>query len=357
MRKYILTTGGTGGHIFPAIALAEELKQRHPQSELLFIGSEYGPESRLAKNANIKFYGLPVRGFLGRGLKSVSAAFGMGIALARALAIIKNFNPDAIAAFGGYASFAPALAARFFHVPLLVHEQNAIAGTANKILGRWAKKICVSLPDTAGFNQPVTFTGNPVRAAIFKNSDTAKIKKDKKLRLLVIGGSQGAHALNEYVIRIMAQLKDDVEFLHQTGKADYERVREAYKTNGLSAERAQVFIDDMAGAYHWADLALCRAGASTCAELCASGLPAILVPFPAAIHDHQTLNAQALVKAGAARLVPETDIDEALDHIKTLMANSGQLEEMSCAAMSLGQKDAAKLIACELEKISKSHEE
>ena len=167
MERVLLTTGGTGGHIFPALAVAEDLRLRHPGVELLFVGSQYGPEQRLARAAGIDFIGLPVRGFLGRGLRAFAAAGRMACAVCRARGIIRRFRPQVVAGFGGYAAFAPMLAARLAGVPTVLHEQNAIAGMSNRILGRLARRICLSLPGTEGFDasRPV-LPGNPVRAAV-----------------------------------------------------------------------------------------------------------------------------------------------------------------------------------------------
>ncbi|WP_300127957.1 glycosyltransferase, partial [Desulfovibrio sp.] len=151
MDKILLTTGGTGGHIFPALAVAEEVRRRNPDAKLLFVGSEYGPEGRLCARAGIDFAGLPVRGFLGRGFRAFGAAARMGVAVGKALALVRGFRPDAVTGFGGYAAFAPMLAARLSGVPALLHEQNAVAGTSNRVLARLARKVCISLPGTRGF--------------------------------------------------------------------------------------------------------------------------------------------------------------------------------------------------------------
>lgn len=352
MRRIILATGGTGGHVFPALALAEELKKRNPELSLLFIGSDYGPEKRLVVKAGIEFKALPARGFLGRGLKAIPAAYDLARSVLGAGRVIRSFRPDVIAGFGGYASFAPALAGHFLGVPLLLHEQNAIPGVANRILGRWADRVCVSLPDTKGFRAPVTLTGNPVRRAIRDAGFLRQGKRGNKLRLLVIGGSQGAHALNRFVSESLPGLKDFAEIRLQTGSADLPMAREAFMSHNLSPELVQPFFDDMAEAYSWADAILCRAGASTCAEVAAAGLPSILVPFPAAIHDHQTLNAQSLVKAGAAILVPETRLDGLFAILKELSEDDEKLFSMSGNAIALGKNDASALIASEIEKIA-----
>ena len=227
MERVLLTTGGTGGHIFPALAVAEALRQRHPGVELLFVGSQYGPEQRLARAAGIDFIGLPVRGFLGRGLRAFAAAGRMACAVCRARGIIRRFRPQVVAGFGGYAAFAPMLAARLAGVPTVLHEQNAIAGMSNRILGRLARRICLSLPGTEGFDASRTvLTGNPVRAAVVALAGRQHDFSGK--RLLVMGGSLGAHALNVHVCRHLDALRAaGIEVRHQTGVRDEAVTREA----------------------------------------------------------------------------------------------------------------------------------
>lgn len=352
MEKIIITTGGTGGHIFPAIAVGEELKKRYPDIKILFMGGDYGAEKKLAQEAGLEFVALPERGLLGKGLKAVPAAFGMLISIIKALKIIRDFKPQCVAAFGGYACFAPVIAAKLLNIPYLLHEQNAVAGQANKIIARWADRICISLPNTKGFENfigKITLTGNPVRKAIKKVAYNSGKKK-----LLVIGGSQGAHALNQFIVQILPELKrNEIKILHQTGKKDYEETRAAYIKMGFPEDWVKPFINDMPNAYKNADLAFCRAGASTASELCAVGLPSILVPFPAAIHDHQTLNAKILRDVGAALLIPEKKLDknETAKLICDLINDEKELNKMSCAAKSLSAKDAACEIVNELENI------
>lgn len=358
MDKILLTTGGTGGHIFPALAVAEELRRRDPRAQLLFAGSEYGPEGRLCARAGIDFAGLPVRGFLGRGFRAVGAAARMGVAVGKALALVRSFRPDAVAGFGGYAAFAPMLAARLCGVPALLHEQNAVAGTSNRVLSRLARKVCISLPGTQGFPaEKCVLTGNPVRAAIAHVAKLREGAADRGTkRLLVLGGSQGAHSLNALMPGLLGQLRaEGVEIRHQCGEKDLAATRAAYAEAGYAPACVSAFIDDMAEAYAWADLALCRAGASTVAELCAAGLPSVLVPFPAAIHDHQTRNAEVVARAGAARLVQERDFDHTdMGALLTgLLRDADGLAGMGRAARSLARPDAAAAVADALEAVAR----
>lgn len=358
MDKILLTTGGTGGHIFPALAVAEELRRRDPGAKLLFVGSEYGPEARLCARAGIDFAGLPVRGFLGRGLRALGAAARMSVAVGKAMALVRGFRPDAVAGFGGYAAFAPMLAARLCGVPAVLHEQNAVAGTSNRVLSRLAATVCVSLPGTRGFPaEKCVLTGNPVRAAIAhvaKRREGAAARGTK--RLLVLGGSQGAHSLNALMPGLLDRLRaDGVEIRHQSGEKDLAATRAAYVAAGYAPECVSPFIDDMAEAYAWADLALCRAGASTVAELCAAAVPSVLVPFPAAIHDHQTRNAEVLATAGAARLVQERDFGctDMAGLLAGLLRDAETLAAMGRSARSLARPDAAAAVADALEAVAR----
>ena len=351
MDNILLTTGGTGGHIFPALAVAEELRRRNPNANLLFVGSLYGPEERLMRQAGIPFEGLPVRGLLGRGFKAVGAGAQMALAVAKAVGIIRRFKPDVVAGFGGYAAFAPMLAARLMGVPGVLHEQNAIAGASNRFLARVARRVCISLPNTSGFDmKKCVFTGNPVRAAVTAVGQISRQRQSR--RLLVVGGSQGAHALNAFMLENLAEFRGaGVEIRHQTGITDEGSVRAAYVAAGYAPECVSAFIDDMAGAYAWADVALCRAGASTVAELCAAGLPSVLVPFPHAIHDHQTRNAEVLTRSGAAVLVPEgrMAVQHMSDILLRLLTMPGEREPMAAAALSAARPDAAARVVAVLE--------
>ncbi|MCR5169989.1 MAG: undecaprenyldiphospho-muramoylpentapeptide beta-N-acetylglucosaminyltransferase [Desulfovibrio sp.] len=351
MQRVLLTTGGTGGHIFPALAVAEELRRRHPGIGILFMGSDYGPEKRLCERAGIAFEGLPVRGFLGRGLRGVAALARMLLAIPRARGIVSRFNPDAACGFGSYAAFAPLLAARLCGVPCVMHEQNAVAGASNRFLARFMDAVCVSLPGTRGFEgRRIVVTGNPVRAGVFAVKD--KPRDFAGRRVLLVGGSLGAHALNRLMVGILPALREaGVCVRHQTGVKDEAEVKQAYADAGMDASLVSAFIDDMAQAYAWADLVLCRAGASTVAEICGAGLPSVLVPYPYAAHDHQTGNAKALESAGAARLLPERDLDEAklADTLLGLLADPGTLKAMSEKALALAAPGAAAGVADQIE--------
>ncbi|MDR2604408.1 MAG: undecaprenyldiphospho-muramoylpentapeptide beta-N-acetylglucosaminyltransferase [Desulfovibrio sp.] len=356
-KRILLSSGGTGGHIFPALALAEELARRGPETRILFMGGAYGPEGRLAAAAGLDFIALPVRGFMGRGARALGAVPGMLRALAEAARVIRKFSPHAAVGFGGYASFAGVSAAALLGIPAAVHEQNALPGIGNRILGRMARRVFLSMPDLTGaFDARKTLlTGNPVRADIAalyaRARDKAALREtgtdgERPPRLLVMGGSRGARAVNLAVAgAASALLNAGVEILHQTGNEDLETIREAYSAWGTEQARAVPFIDDMGGAYAWADLAFCRAGATTAAELCAAGLPSVLAPFPHAARDHQRFNARVMEDAGAAVILeqerfaarPETVADTLLP----LLNDKARLRAMSANALDAARPSAA----------------
>ena len=347
MMRVLLTTGGTGGHIFPALAVAEQL--RADGAELLFVGSEYGSESRLAAQAGLAFRGLPVRGVLGRGLRAAGAAAGLCRAVFMARGIIRDFRPDVVVGFGAYASFPSLVAARFCGVPIAVHEQNAMPGLTNRLLAKLARRVFLSLPDVTGAFDPAKceLTGNPVREAIVA-SGAAAVPHPGTRRLLIMGGSQGAKAVNSVVLASLARLVDaGVEIRHQTGKHDLERVLAGYRAHGIDASGVTPFIDNVAEALHWADLVLCRAGATSVAELAVAGKPAVLIPFPYATHDHQTYNAQVMVDAGAAVLVAERDLPgvDVGGMLLTMLTNAEQLQNMARRALEASRPDAATRVA------------
>ena len=354
MERVILTTGGTGGHIFPALAVAEELRARHPGIQLLFVGSEYGPEAEYSARAGLSFAGLPVRGFWGRGLKSPGAAAGMLRALWRAFFLLRLSKPQAVMGFGGYAAFAAVLAARCLRIPAAVHEQNARAGMSNRILGRLTGNILCSLPDTQGFEGcSVVLAGNPVRRSILEAGQ--KTRRGRGKHLLIMGGSQGAKAVNTYVAQALPRFrKAGITIWHQSGSADYERMLNIYKNAGMEGARLEAFIHDMGQAYAWADMALCRSGATTVAELLACGLPAAFIPFPYAAHDHQTLNARLLERQGAALVVAESELDQRdlAGMAIALLHNPGKLAEMSESARMLARPQAAAAVADFLEELA-----
>ncbi len=356
MKSVVVTTGGTGGHIFPALAVAEEIRRRHPGCALTFIGGTYGPEADLAAKAGVDFLGLPVRGVLGRGLAAAGAAAGLMKAVFKAKGALRRVRPQVVVGFGGYASVPAVTAAWMLGIPRAVHEQNAIPGLANKLTGRMAQKIFLSMEDRHGVfaSSKSLLTGNPVRASIAALHGMKREGARTPGRLLIMGGSLGARALNRAVMADLHILREaGVKIRHQTGEADLPEVRAAYRGAGMDDARVDAFIDDMAQAYAEADLALCRAGATSIAELTAAGLPAVFVPFPYATHDHQLHNARQMEGAGAALVMEQKDLAHGLlgRKVSELLRRGGELAVMSRAAAALARPDAAGALVDELEKL------
>jgi UDP-N-acetylglucosamine--N-acetylmuramyl-(pentapeptide) pyrophosphoryl-undecaprenol N-acetylglucosamine transferase len=346
----VLTTGGTGGHIFPALAVAEALREIEPQAAVVFVGGAYGPEGRMVQRAGLPFVGLGVRGVIGRGLRGGLAAARLGWACLRATGLLRALQPGVVVGFGGYAGFPAVAAARVLGIPCAIHEQNSIPGAANRWLARWVDRIWTSFPDMEDpyfSGAKVVCTGNPVRRAVCA---VAQQHRPSKRRLLVVGGSQGARALNDLMIAHLPRLRaEGVQIWHQTGPEDLERVQAAYRSAYPEA-RVEAFIDAMDAAYDFADIVLCRAGATTIAELTAAGKPSILVPFPYATHDHQTKNAQALAARGAALVVPQSVLPtvDLVRMVVDLLAAPERLSAMAKAAASMGRPQAAQILAREI---------
>ncbi|MDQ7834599.1 MAG: undecaprenyldiphospho-muramoylpentapeptide beta-N-acetylglucosaminyltransferase [Humidesulfovibrio sp.] len=349
--RLVVTTGGTGGHIFPALSVAAEVRRRTPEARVLFLGGN-GPEGELARKAGLSFEALPASGVLGKGVKALLATVWVGKSVILATRALRRFQPQAVIGFGGYAGFCPVLAAALLGIPSAVHEQNSVAGVTNRILGKLVGKVFVSFEDRHK-NFPaskVLRTGNPVRAEIASVDRTPGAGRN----LLVLGGSQGAKPLNDLVVAALPQLMAArVNILHQAGKADVERIRAAYRAAGADDSQVQGFVEDMAGAYAWADLALCRAGASTIFELAATGTPSVLVPFPFAAHDHQRVNAKALEALGAAILADQKRLDGTTLAILVLglLGDAARLGSMGRAAKDFARPDAASAIVDGLEKL------
>ncbi len=306
MTTVLIMAGGTGGHVFPALAVAEELRQR--SCSIVWLGTARGIEARLVPAAGIPVEWITVTGLRGRGLIGwLLAPFALLRALAQSLAVVRRRRPGVVLGLGGFASGPGGIAAWLLRRPLVIHEQNAIAGLTNRILSHFATTVAEAFPDSFKSTEVVT-TGNPVRSAIASLPAPAErfANRGARLRLLVFGGSQGAAILNRVLPEALAALPpaERPEVLHQTGRDRHTAVAADYAARGVEAE-VREFIDDMPATYAWADLAICRSGALTVAELAAAGLGAILVPFAAAVDDHQTANARFLESRGAAVVLRE----------------------------------------------------
>lgn len=362
MERVLLTTGGTGGHIFPALAVAEEIQARFPRARVLFVGGLRGLERELSTKAGLEFEGLPVKPFIGRGFRAVFALYWLLVSQMKALQLLGKYRPEVVLGFGGYAAFAPLFAGKLRGVPTAVHEQNSIPGVTNRIMGKMAKKILVSFPDSTRYFdvKKSLVTGNPVRASFRalreqeQNSGSETHHISGK-RLLVIGGSQGAMSVNTAIMNALPQLRAaGVSIRHQTGKRDYQRVLDGYEERGVAADQVSAFIDDMAAACAGADLIVCRAGATSIAELTVAGKPALFIPFPYATHNHQVSNARFLERAGAALCVEEKELvnKDLAQLILDLLQDTEKLAAMAGAARELGRPDAAAAVVDALEKLA-----
>ena len=438
MERIILTTGGTGGHIFPALAVAEEIRRRNPHAMILFMGGQYGQEADLAAKAGIDFVGLPVKGVIGRGGKGIFAAIGMARGVMKALAVIRKVKPDMVVGFGGYAAFAGVLAGRMAGKNTAIHEQNSFPGLTNRLLGKIVNRVFLSMPDTAGAfaAHKTRLVGNPVRANIaelYELKQAAKATEDaaaamngdahspaqstvscyggvdaaspfdvarngddpnharrlvptcpdsqaetgadlsteghnfagngstrRHSRLLVMGGSLGARSINQGILAIIGPLLEaGIEIWHQTGQADYEQIRVAYREAKAEHVRVEPFIADMQRAYAWADLALCRAGGSSMAELTAAGLPAVLVPYPFAAQDHQRHNARFLEGEGGAVVLEQDRFygkggnpAELMETLTALLNDSQRLRLMAARSLAAAKPYAARDLVDGLEELA-----
>jgi len=346
--KVIIAGGGTGGHLFPGIAIAEEFLRRDGDHRILFVGTNKGIEKRVLGNLGFALQTIDIEGIKGKGRrKTMDAALRIPGSLIQSFRIIRTFAPDLIIGVGGYASGPVVLMARLMNIRTAIAEQNASPGLTNRILGKIADRIFVSFAQTACWFQAgkVFVSGNPIRQQFFTEAGHSEGGKEM-FTILVFGGSQGAQAINRAVLEAMnelAPLRDRLRIIHQTGSNDREAVADAYRAMGVKAE-VLPFIMDMAAAYRAADLLICRAGATSIAEITAAGKAAILIPFPFAVEDHQTKNAEVLVQAGAAEMIPEKDLTGArlASAVQRYYKNPEHLREMETRSAGMGNIRAAK---------------
>jgi UDP-N-acetylglucosamine--N-acetylmuramyl-(pentapeptide) pyrophosphoryl-undecaprenol N-acetylglucosamine transferase len=313
-KRILIMAGGTGGHVFPALVVAKRLEAE--DWEVLWLGTRPGLETDIVTRESIRIQYISVTGFRGKKILSlVMAPFRMLQGLYQSLKVLRAFKPDVVLGMGGFVSGPGGLAAWILNIPLVIHEQNAIPGTTNKLLSKLAKRVLQAFPNTfvnaAGNPSKFLLTGNPIRRSLMllpPPESRFKLRQGP-LHLLLIGGSRGAQALNELCPKAVALIPSDLrpEIKHQVGAGHVEKTQLAYQSEGLRAE-VLPFIQDMAAAYAWADLVICRAGALTISELGAVGIGSILVPYPFAIDDHQWVNAQFLEKEGAAIVIRQHDL-------------------------------------------------
>ncbi|MGE6388002.1 undecaprenyldiphospho-muramoylpentapeptide beta-N-acetylglucosaminyltransferase [Pseudomonas sp. NPDC078416] len=341
----LIMAGGTGGHVFPALACAREFQARG--YTVHWLGTPRGIENELVPAAGLKLHLINVTGLRGKGrLSLLKAPFMLIKALLQARKIVGELKPVCVVGFGGYVTGPGGLAAKLAGVPLIIHEQNAVAGTANRSLASFAARVCEAFPQTFAASAKRRTTGNPVRAELFFETPRQTLI-GRRPRLLVLGGSLGAEPLNKLLPEALAQVPADIrpEVFHQAGKHHDEVTAERYRAAGVEAQVAP-FIKDMAQAYGWADLVVCRAGALTVSELAAAGLPSLLVPLPHAIDDHQSRNAEYLAREGAAFVMPQatTGAAEMAARLKEVLMQPEQLNRMAVTARQLAKPDATNTV-------------
>ena len=345
----VIAAGGTGGHVYPALAVAECLRRQAVR--VVWLGTAAGLEARVVPRHGFDLDTVRVSGLRsGSWRRRSSAPLRFVLALGAARRCLRRHRAALVLGMGGYASAPGALAARLLGLPLVLHEQNAVPGLVNRCLGPWANRVLEAFPGAFPARRRAIHVGNPVREAILEVPEPAArlASHHGPLRVLVLGGSQGARILNQVVPQAVARLKDRaaVTLRHQTGRGNAEGTRERY--TGIEFEvEVEEFIEDMAGAYGWADVVVCRAGALTVAELAAAGAASILIPFPFAVDDHQARNARRLVEVGAAVLMPQEDFDAS--QLSKLLIEFEQRRprvlEMANAARRLAVEDAASKVA------------
>jgi UDP-N-acetylglucosamine--N-acetylmuramyl-(pentapeptide) pyrophosphoryl-undecaprenol N-acetylglucosamine transferase len=346
-RPILVMAGGTGGHVFPGLAVAEHL--RGGGEEVQWLGTSRGLEARVVPAADIVLHTLPMVGLRGKGLVNwLLAPWRLGIALWAALLMMMRVKPRLVLGMGGFASGPGGLVASALNIPLVIHEQNAVAGLTNRWLARVADRVLEAFPGTFPEKVGALHTGNPVRGEItaMPLPDLRFQGRHGPLRVLVLGGSLGALALNETVPAALARLPVEARprVRHQTGERTLGQATQAYGKAGVEAE-ITAFIEDMGAAYDWADLVVCRAGALTIAELAAAGLGAILVPYPHAVDDHQTVNARFLTRADAAVLIPAAELDAQRLAAELSRMDRPRALAMAQAARSLAMPDATRVVA------------
>ena len=349
--RVMIMAGGTGGHVFPALAVAERLRSKNVQ--LSWLGTRRGIESELVPANHIQLNYLSIEGIRGRGLVALfKAPLLLLRSISQALKVLSEFKPAVVLGMGGFASGPGAVAARLKGIPVVIHEQNSVAGTTNKLSATFAARVMQGFPDTLPKGE---WCGNPVRPEIAQLAPPQErlAGHSGRPRLLVLGGSRGALGINNLLPPALSQLNaaERPQVLHQTGRAHWQAVCDQYSKLGLKTADKELevmpFIDDMAAAYDWADFVICRSGALTVAELTSAGLGSLLIPFPHAIDDHQTKNGDWLVVQGAARLLQQSELTAQVlaEQIRHLCGSPKLQLDMAMRARELAQNDAAQRVA------------
>ncbi len=340
-KRIVIMAGGTGGHVFPALAVAEYMREQGWQ--VSWLGTAKGLESKVAPQHGIEIDYVAVAGLRGKGvLQKISAVFKLLQALIQAFVVLKRRKPSVVLGMGGFAAAPGGFMAKLLGIPLVIHEQNRVPGTTNRLLAKVAARRLEAFPSSFDASVNAECTGNPLRKLF--NQAALRVRDFNKpvLNILIVGGSQGAQVLNEIVPGAMAKLSA-VRIMHQTGTAMYAQVAEAYRAQQIDAD-IKAFIDDMVSAYQWADLIICRSGAMTVSEVSALGVPAIFIPLPGAIDDHQRANARYLVAAGAGFVLEQNALtaDSLANLVQTILP---KLASISVAAKQCARLQATETVA------------
>ena len=354
--KLLLAGGGTGGPLFPAVALAQKLLASDADAQVLFVGTKRGIEARVLPELGLPLETVNIRGLVGQGIwGKLRLLPQLAYSIRQASRILDRFKPDVVLGVGGYASGPALLAARLKGIPCVIHEQNAWPGLTNRLLARWAERVCLSFSEAdRAFNRGRTIlTGNPLRSGM---EDCPPLPVDQPT-LLIFGGSRGARAINRAMVGALPHLekfRGSLRILHQTGAADLQEVQEGYRQAGWHDAEVVPFINDMAAAYANAHLVICRAGATTLAELTVCGRPAILIPYPFAVADHQTANARMLSSKGAGLMLSQSEMtsDYLARMASDLLQDRSRLNSMAGVARSLAKRGAAEIILEECHRIA-----
>ncbi len=359
--RVLFAGGGTGGHLYPAIAVAREILRRDPEAAVLFAGTVQGIESAILPREGLELKTIRIAGLKRkRKMEQILTLFTLPSALVHALAVVRNFRPDVAMGVGGFVSGPLILAAWLLRKSTSLQEQNSVPGLTNRILARFADRIYTAFDGAENYfpKGKVLLTGNPLREGVERGDRSEALARfgfdpDRKT-VLVLGGSRGAHAINRLLVKMIrepAWSDLPVQFLHQTGREDAEEVRRAYNRSGIRAE-VRAFFDRMDWVYAAADLVVSRAGAMTLSEICAAGIPSLLIPFPFAADDHQTKNASILAGYGAAEVLPQHELGpgDLGIRIRTLLEDPGRLARMREAALKWARPDAVRVLVDDLER-------
>lgn len=356
--KLLIAAGGTGGHVYPGIAVAKEIMRRDPSSHVLFVGTARGLETKIVPDSGFQLSLINSAGLKSVGIKGLLKGFAvLPKSFLEARQIIRQFRPHVVVGAGGYVSGPVLLMAAIMGVPTLVMDSNALPGFTNRRLARFVDKAALTFSEALPFfGKKGVVTGNPVRKEFF---EVPVKQRSETFHVLIFGGSQGARAINNAMVEALEHLSpfsERLRIMHQTGEADFDKIRQAYTASAFPEADVRPFISNMFVEFGKADLIICRAGATTCAELSAAGRASIMIPLPTAADDHQRKNAEALGRAGAARVILQADLSPSrlAGEIQDLMGSPDVITEMEKAAKALGREDAAERTADLIEDLKRN---